>query len=791
VTARVRADPAPAAAPADPLAVIVEVVGGAEPALDPVVIHAAVAQVAASRHKRRRLAVALASDPGMLTDGRSTGPTVVWQLLWALLERGAARLAAPRRADCGQPKRLAHRRGGQGLCAPCHRRPARTACTGCGRPRLVATRDRHGRPYCTRCPVAEQDPLGSILAVLAQLEPALDTATVTAAVQRAAPSPAQQRRLAWALEGQPALLTGAGATAPPAGLRLIEELLAAGATCVTRPACPGCGRVVRLWGLRDGVRVCGRCAAYARAEPCAGCGAARPAVRRTPDGPLGQRCWRGPTTTCTSCGTVAPCAGTRTGRPRCQRCARPTAACVRCGRVARVAARHADGPWCTGCQRARPRRCQGCGAQARPFAAGHCARCALDRRVRALLSLHDTGVARPELVGVHQTLAATQPPTAALKWLRTPGVHAVLGGLGSGTCALSHAALDELAGDRSVEHLRAVLVAGGCLPARDEVLARLERWIDQTIAAIGQSDQQRLIRAFAVWHLLRRLRQRVGDGHATPGQAHELRTRVRAAIGFLDWLAAHQPTLGTCRQADLDRWRAAGNHSDRHAINEFLRWAVDHRLARDLDIPSRSWAGPAEPVDAASHWQAARRLLTDPTVSPADRVAGLLVLLYAQPVSVIARLTVDQVVRDHTGVLLRLGEAPVHLPAPLDQLVLGLAATRKGHAAVGHQPTTPWLFPGGQPGRSIGAHQLMARLHQVGIRARPARTAALLQLAAELPAVVLARLLGLHPNVAITWQQHASGQWTTYAAQFSRRGMSSAGNPRDESEAPTPGCRSP
>ena len=127
---------------------------------------------------------------------------------------------------------------------------------------------------------------------------------------------------------------------------------------------------------------------------------------------------------------------------------------------------------------------------------------------------------------------------------------------------------------------------------------------------------------------------------------------------------------------------------------------------------------------------------------------------------------------------LRLGHAPILLPAPLDELVLDLVAARNGHATVGCSSASPWLLPGGRPGRPIGAHQLMVRLHRLGIRARPARAAALLQLAAELPPVVLARLLGLHPTVAAAWQRLSGGQWTSYAAEFSRRDPTSATAPQ-------------
>ncbi|MGH3683520.1 MAG: hypothetical protein ACRDRU_23055 [Pseudonocardiaceae bacterium] len=46
------------------------------------------------------------------------------------------------------------------------------------------------------------------------------------------------------------------------------------------------------------------------------------------------------------------------------------------------------------------------------------------------------------------------------------------------------------------------------------------------------------------------------------------------------------------------------------------------------------------------------------------------VLLYAQPLSRVARLTINDVIRDHDQVLLRLGEPPSPVPTPFAQLPL-------------------------------------------------------------------------------------------------------------------------
>lgn len=121
------------------------------------------------------------------------------------------------------------------------------------------------------------------------------------------------------------------------------------------------------------------------------------------------------------------------------------------------------------------------------------------------------------------------------------------------------------------------------------------------------------------------------------------------------------------------------------------------------------------------------------------------------------------------GAQFLLGQEPIVLPEPLDDLVRQLIATRRGHAAIGDHGTSPWLFPGGQPGRPISSFRLAERLRELGIHSGQARSAALFQLATDLPAAVLARMLGIHIAAAVAWQRASAGDWTNYAAEVSRR----------------------
>jgi hypothetical protein len=92
-------------------------------------------------------------------------------------------------------------------------------------------------------------------------------------------------------------------------------------------------------------------------------------------------------------------------------------------------------------------------------------------------------------------------------------------------------------------------------------------------------------------------------------------------------------------------------------------------------------------------------------------------------------MTLDHVHPGEQQMRLRLGREPIVLPEPLGALVLQLVASRGGHAALGDQGCSRWLFPSGQPGRPISACRLAGRLRQLGLRPGPSRSTALFGLA--------------------------------------------------------------
>jgi hypothetical protein len=301
-------------------------------------------------------------------------------------------------------------------------------------------------------------------------------------------------------------------------------------------------------------------------------------------------------------------------------------------------------------------------------------------------------------------------------------------------------------------------------------MIRLEAFLHGLLDAQADPERRRLLHRYLIWHLVRRMRSRNNGKPATRQQALLTRRLARGAIAFLDWLGSAGLTLESCRQGDLDRWAGSRQAAYREEAGRLIRWAHAAGLTSCYLPAAARWTGPAAVLDGEDRWDIARRLLHDDTLKPEDRLAGLLVLLYAQGITAISRMTAGQVHAGDDGtVRLQLGRVPVQLPGPAASIALAVAANRKGRATIGAAGPSPWLFPGGQPGQPISGARLTQRLGTLGISPRQARSTALFQLAAEVPAAILARTLGVSTGVAVTWQRLSSGDWAAYAADVSRR----------------------
>ncbi|MCW4355216.1 hypothetical protein ONR57_18080 [Hoyosella sp. YIM 151337] len=109
------------------------------------------------------------------------------------------------------------------------------------------------------------------------------------------------------------------------------------------------------------------------------------------------------------------------------------------------------------------------------------------------------------------------------------------------------------------------------------------------------------------------------------------------------------------------------------------------------------------------------------------RVAAMLLLLYAQPVTRICSLRLDDVVTSPADVSIRFTSEAVAVPEPFGTLVRDYLPHRR-NTNTASNPQSPWLFPGYTPGRHIHPQYLMQQIRKLGINLQGALNRAIREL---------------------------------------------------------------
>ncbi|MET7401542.1 hypothetical protein ABZS66_49490 [Dactylosporangium sp. NPDC005572] len=152
----------------------------------------------------------------------------------------------------------------------------------------------------------------------------------------------------------------------------------------------------------------------------------------------------------------------------------------------------------------------------------------------------------------------------------------------------------------------------------------------------------------------------------------------------------------TFGQPELERWQGDPAGGYRYEAATFIRWAHANKLTTAYPQTGR-WRGPVNTLNDVQRWAIARQLLHDTTIATEDRLAGLLLLLYAQRPFAIGPLTTDQITISDDAVSISLGRTPIRLPHPVDELPRSVIATRKSHATIGAAPRRSGCSPEDSP----------------------------------------------------------------------------------------------
>lgn len=358
-------------------------------------------------------------------------------------------------------------------------------------------------------------------------------------------------------------------------------------------------------------------------------------------------------------------------------------------------------------------------------------------------------------------------PLSILTWLytrkdNTGSAEDLLRRLGRGEIELTHEAFHTLQPWRAAAHLRELLMACGILPLIDKQICLVESWLVGNLAATTDPEHTQIVRRFATWDVLPKLRARADRRPLTPGSRKYASDQIKHATAFLSWPDGHGRDLATCRQTDIDLWHVEHNEHGRNTVRPFLLWCQTNKLTRRFQLPSPP-TRRGTPLSPNERLELLGQLLTDDRQPLRSRVAALIVLLYAQPCSRVVRLTIDDVIQNGDRVLLRLGEPPSPVPSPFAELLLTWADNRDNMNTATNRDSR-WLFPGRRAGQPLHPHALADLINDLGVPTTAGRAAAIRQHVLEMPAPVVADALGYHHVTTTKLVGEAGGTWSRYAS---------------------------
>ncbi|MFE7834930.1 hypothetical protein ACFU53_02305 [Streptomyces sp. NPDC057474] len=374
------------------------------------------------------------------------------------------------------------------------------------------------------------------------------------------------------------------------------------------------------------------------------------------------------------------------------------------------------------------------------------------------------GTVPDQLLPVLYSVGSADAPARIISWLQSSTSARLLAELAAAGKHVTHALLDTLPAGHDECYVRALLVHTAVLDPREEGLERITPWLER-ILCDRPAAHARLVHPYTHWVLLRQARHRASKGLTTASSWGRIRGRVTLILSFLDWLDEQQLTLATVTQNNLDHWLTSGPRR-RHDIRSFLTWAHQRGLTNKHHIRPSPEAPDTLILTEDQRWQELRRCLNDNNLPLRVRVGRILTLLYGMPASSVRLLETNDIRHDDEGTRLNFGRQPLFIPPRPAALMIELAAqSRQPVPTTVGPPARPWLFPGTLPGQplSTAGYSLLMRRH--GFHTIPARSAALIALADQLPSPVLAELLNIHVHTARKWAAYTQPDWAAYLAE--------------------------
>ncbi|OBA74084.1 hypothetical protein A5777_09280 [Gordonia sp. 852002-10350_SCH5691597] len=420
-------------------------------------------------------------------------------------------------------------------------------------------------------------------------------------------------------------------------------------------------------------------------------------------------------------------------------------------------------PCCLKCGGINPAdyRCTICGHEGEMYRRGQCARCSLRDKLEQLAPPPRRAALKELRTTLIDALTQAQRPESVMTWMRDAQVRALLHGLMTGSIPCTHEALDSIPPSKTVEHIRSILEQHTLLEPRDHYLALFERWLESKQSAADTPEVWATAHRFATWHHLRRIRANSSPRQSSEGSVRSAKQEITEVIKFLNWLnRVHHRTVENATQEDVDQYLKPGP-TTRQLIRTFFVWCRALRINTSVTVEHRyARSTPSLTDEDRMRW--IRTLMEGDVTSLHQRVAGLLLVLYAQPLSRVVTLQIGDLELTPTEMRISLGSEPTPVPEPFAVLIYELLEHRPNLQTAGAD--TMYLFPGYRPGRHIGSQTVMHTLRRLGINLRGSRNSALANLVQLAPPPIVADMLGFSCQVT---ERHAALAATTYARYVS------------------------
>jgi hypothetical protein len=305
------------------------------------------------------------------------------------------------------------------------------------------------------------------------------------------------------------------------------------------------------------------------------------------------------------------------------------------------------------------------------------------------------------------------------------------------------------------------------LDAREERLARFERWAHTTLQNLGEHPDHAHLAAYARWERQPKFARRLRPGLTTASSHRHVYTKLRVAVALTIWLHEQNLALPDRYQTHVDAG-LAGTPARAASTRRFVDWLHRAALTPRLTVARPASRTSTTAIDHDTRLRQARDLLRNDVLELPARIGSARLLLYGQPVTRIVMLHLDQIHFGQDRVLLQLGDDPI-------ELHYRWRGSSKQHA----QPEGPWLFPGVERTRTWARSVCPAGCANSASRSAPRASARCSRSTASVPAPILAELLGYHDDTTNHWRRAAAGDW--HATRASRAHPPPEHNPSDHS----------